>query len=87
MYQENYLAVSSLSTAFVEKTVAYMTLKCLVESFQKSIFVSGKEKLFSLANTDVHSRKTEMVKNDPREQAAHRISKIINFFLSFTEEH
>lgn len=56
LYQANYLAVSSLSTAFVEKTVAYMTLKCLLESFQKEIFVSGKEKLFSLANTDVHSR-------------------------------
>lgn len=64
-----------------------MTLKCLLESFQKEIFIAGKEKLFGLANTDVHSRETEMVKNDPREQAACRVSKIINFFLSFTEEH
>jgi len=37
--------------------------------------------LFSLANTDVHSTETEMVKNDPKEQVAHRVSKKINFFL------
>lgn len=64
-----------------------MTQKCLLESFEKEIFVSEKEKLFSLANTDVHSTETEMVKNDPKEQVAHRVSKKINFFLSFTEKH
>lgn len=79
LYQENYLAVSSLSTAFAEKTVAYRTLKCLLESFQKEIFVSGKGKVFSLANTDVHGTETEMVKNYLREQVAHRVSKNLTF--------
>lgn len=68
-----------------------MTLKCLLESFQKEIFVSGKEKMSSLANTDVGSKETAMVKNNPKEQIVQRVSKEFTFPFFFlktnTEKH
>lgn len=39
--------------------------------------------MFSLANTDVHSKETEMVKNDRKEQVAQRVSKKLTFSFFF----
>lgn len=73
---QNHLAASSLSYSFCWVNGSLCDSEVFIRKLSKrDLRFRKRTKTSSLANTDVGSKETVMVKNDPKEQTAHRVSK------------